>query len=320
MLDAFLGARDHRISKATFVRYNRGLQVFLRFLVQHLGHDKPEMAEISRPVIDAYHDWLFDPRNSLHGDKVDDEGKTRGKARSKNTVRKMVEVVHLWWEWAEESDRWPGQIPRPRRVELAKDVPQEPVAATFAEAQAAIAAAGAWYKHLFTWLYYTGLRLGESMLATWSDVDMQQGTFLLRAETTKKGGRLLPLHPALLDEIATWGTREGYVIKAPDTRPRERQATPEKLRDVWARAGVREVVWRGRPAHAFRKAFKSGLIALGADRDAVDWLQGHELAGGARGKYIDAWLSLPLRETIAMVPVLGSLPPGNVHALPARKG
>jgi DNA-binding NarL/FixJ family response regulator len=66
---------------------------------------------------------------------------------------------------------------------------------------------------------------------------------------------------------------------------------------------VRREVWYRRPDHAFRRGFKTGLLARKAIADAVDFLQGH-VGGGARARYIDAWQALPLRETIAMVPPL----------------
>jgi integrase len=147
---------------------------------------------------------------------------------------------------------------------------------------------------------------------------MDEGTLTLRKDIIKTGpGRVIPLSPHLLDELATWGSREGYVILSGRRRgPRERQARPRDLDRAWKRAGVRAAVWEGRPFHAFRKGFKSGLLALGVSADAVDFLQGHSLgSGSSRGRYIDGAL-LGLRHAVERIPRIGSAT--NVVQLPRR--
>lgn len=74
------------------------------------------------------------------------------------------------------------------------------------------------------------------------------------------------------------------------------------MRLAWQRAGVRPEVWQRRPDHAFRRAFRTGLLALGANPDAVDYLQGHEIAG-SRGSSIDAQ-QLPLAAALALIPAI----------------
>ena len=54
------------------------------------------------------------------------------------------------------------------------------------------------------------------------------------------------------------------------------------------------------------------MLALGVAPDAVDFLQGHELGEGARGRYVDPWQAFPLVDAVAKVPKLGSL---NVIAM-----
>jgi integrase len=189
--------------------------------------------------------------------------------------------------------------------------PEPVVAPTWAEADAAIDACRGWHKQLATFLRYSGLRVGETMLLLWSDVDMERGELRLRKEIIKTGpGRTVPLSAHLLDELATWGTREPDAYVIPSGRregARERLARPRDLERASTRAGVRKAVWEGRPFHVFRKAFKSNLLAAGAAPDHVDWLQGHSLGGGrsSRGLYIDGSL-LPLQQTLALIPPIGT--------------
>ena len=178
-----------------------------------------------------------------------------------------------------------------------------------------------WQRKLVTWLRYTGLRVGESMLLLWSDVDVDRSILTIRPEISKTGvGRVVPLSPFIVDEIASWGKREGYLIPSGRCKgARERQARSRDIARAWARAGVRPEVWTRRPDHAFRKGFKTGLLALKAHPDAIDFLQGHQGAGGARVSYIDPWQALPLKETAKLVPKIGATD-GNVVALPRAVG
>ena len=97
--------------------------------------------------------------------------------------------------------------------------------------------------------------------------------------------------------MAGWGMREGWRI--PSTRregERERQARQRDASRTWDRAGVRADVWEREPFHAFRNAFKTNMLALGAHPDAVDHLQGHKLGRGSRD---------PLHRRVADAPAGG---------------
>ena len=104
----------------------------------------------------------------------------------------------------------------------------------------------------------------------------------------------VPLWPP---EVATWGTRDGFLI--PPTRRKTRVSPTPPITALWRLAGVPEAVWappegrsKGNPHHAFRKGFKTGLGVLGVSQDIRDFLVGHHrgvdevyvsLAGPARG-------------------------------------
>lgn len=312
MTSAFVEHRALRLAPRTLHRYSENLDIFVRFLRERQPKGPISALLLSRPLLEDYYAWLCRAENGLHG-----------RAREPDTARKIAEVVQLMWSWAEESERWPGQIPRPRKIEMVRSDPQPVVAPTWAEMDACIAAANGWHRQLVTFLRYTGLRVGETMLIEWRDVDLERGALSLRPEISKTGaGRVLPLSPHLLDEIAGWGVREGFLV--PSGRLKGDRYRLVRARDIaraWERAGVRPEAWQGRPDHAFRRGYKSGLLSIGANPDAVDFLQGHALGrGGARARYIDPYAALPLRETVSMVPPIASgAAATNVVALTAPK-
>lgn len=304
--EAYIDHRARRLRARTLARYAENLDLFVRFLRTRQAKGKLSVMMLSRPLLEDFYNWLCKPENGLHK-----------RARGADTSRKIAEVVQLCWEWAEASERWP-EIPRPRRIEMVRSEPEAVVAPTWAEADACVNACKGWQQKLATFLRYTGLRVGETMQLLWSDIDMDAGTLTLRKDIIKTGpGRVVPLSSHLLDELATWGTREGFVIPSGRLKgARERLARPRDLDRAWKRANVRAAVWKGRPFHAFRKAFKSGLLGLGASADAVDYLQGHSLgSGSSRGRYIDGSL-LRLEATVALIPRIGAS--GNVVQLPRR--
>lgn len=301
--EAYQDARKIRLRQRTVEVEGMHLDLFLRFLGEKFPRAPATMGILSRQLLDEFLGWLLRPETSRHGKK----------ARAMESAIKSVRAAQLLWKWAEDSERWQG-IPRARTVELPRTIPADVVAPTWAEMDACVLECRGWQKQLATWLRYTGLRAGESMLLLWSDVDLLRGAVTIRAELDKnKRGRTVPLSPFILDEIATWGVREGYLIPTKRHKDAKHHRDPRArdLRRAWIRAGVREAVWTQRPEHAFRRGFKSGLLALGCNADAVDYLQGHSLGEGSRGRYIDAW-SLPLAETVAKVPRIGS---GNVARL-----
>lgn len=108
--------------------------------------------------------------------------------------------------------------------------------------------------------------------------------------------------------MASWPLEDRYLVPGSlGDGQRYRQARSSDLARAWARAGVGREVWAHHPSGAFRRGWKSGLLALGAQPDSVDYLQGHALGGGgSRERYIDAWRGLPLVETAALVPQIAN--------------
>jgi len=78
-----------------------------------------------------------------------------------------------------------------------------------------------------------------------------------------------------------------------------RQNRRERVREAWAKTEANAAVFAGRPNHAFRKGFVSGLARAGVDREVRQYLVGQST--GLSGIYTDPD-SLPLREAVAKVP------------------
>ena len=308
ILTAYIEHRSLRLRGATLRRYGENLDLFLRFLrsVQADGTLTPGL--LSRARLEGYYAWLIRPENGLHG-----------RGREADTARKIVEVAQLAWRWADGSERWPGEIPAPRSIEMVRTPPRVVVAPTWEEMAACVQACSGWHQKLATFLYYTGLRVGETMLLEWRDLDVRAARLTIRPEISKTNkGRIIPVSPLLIEEVSAWGVRTGYIIPSGRNQgTRERQARARDMKRAWARAGVREAVFDHDPHHAFRKGFKSGMLALGIAPDAADFLQGHELGEGARGRYIDPWQAFPLVDAVKSVPKIGA---SNILGLHTKWG
>jgi hypothetical protein len=124
-------------------------------------------------------------------------------------------------------------------------------------------------------------------------------------------GRIIPISPILVKEMAGWGRREGWLIPTNRTGAQARVARQRGVIRAWKRSGVQPEVWaatekrKGQSFHAFRKGFVSGLKKLRADPDAVEHLVGHSL--GLRGVYTDPDV-LELREAVDLIPQLNLQP------------
>src|SRR5579883_1989382 len=299
VMRAYIHQRSLRLRRATLLRYAENLDLFERFLRDRLPSGELPATVLSKALLEDFYSWLSRAENGLHK-----------RARGRDTARKIVEVVQLFWQWAEGSDRWPEYIPRPRRIEMVRSRPQAVVAPSWAEMDAAVRATTGWHHRLAVLLRYTGLRVGESMLLERRDLNESRGTITIRPEISKTGmGRVIPVSQFLLEEIEQWKLRGRYLIQAGRSNAdRSRQARSADFAHAWARAGVREEAW-SQPSHAFRRGWKSGMLALGAHPDAVDYLQGHSLGRGrARDRYIDPWQALPLVEAASLVPEVGAGP------------
>jgi Phage integrase SAM-like domain len=107
VITRYLEHRSHRLRATTVRRYTENLDLFRRFLRSKRPSGALPANLLTRPLLEDFYVWLMRPETSHIG-----------RARSKDTARKLVEVVQLMWRWAEESERWPNRVARPRRIEM----------------------------------------------------------------------------------------------------------------------------------------------------------------------------------------------------------
>ena len=284
------------LQPSTAMRYARILDVFLRTMDAQHGEGTPLPPSLLTRRLLA--DWYEDlATGGLHGNP-----------RAQATRRKAVEALQLAWAWLYDHDESGVTIPPPRRLRMPRQPAALTVAPTWGEMDACLAALNGWHRDLATVLRFTGLRTQQVMGLRWGDLDLREGRLIIRGELGKspqeRRGREIPISDHLAGELDRWErSDEGWLIVSKRQRggDRERMARARDVGRAWKRAGVREEAWRGRPHHAFRKGFVSGLKREGADTDAVEHLVGHSL--GLRGIYTDPD-ALPLREAVALVPPL----------------
>jgi integrase len=296
ILKAFLvdSARRHKPNSTR--RHANDLTLFLRW-VKETYSGVPSAALLSKRMLADFYDHLVSEKRN-------------GRRRKASTAKKTVCTVQLVWKWADDDEEYCDLIPRPRELKMPSEPRPQTVAPTWAEMDACIAQCDGALRKLAITLRFTGLRVQQAMELRWSDFDMEEGTLTVRGELGKtlqeQSGRIVPVSRHLLDEMAGWGRQRGFLIPTTrrDNGPRTRTARSRDMHRAWKRSGVREEVYRQRPHHAFRKGFVSGLVRLGADREAVEYLVGHSLA--LRGIYVDP-TALPLRVAVGRIPVVGEV-------------
>lgn len=299
VMGAYIDNRALRLRPLTLRNYGHHLDVFQRYLGQTVRGQSWPASMLSRALLEDFYSWLLGETRKAK------DGKPR-KVRGAEAAGNTVGIVEILWAWADNSERWPDDIPRPRTIDVASPQKAAIVAPTWADMDACVEHLDpqGWHRKLALILRYQGLRPGEVMQLQWEQVDLERAEAELLPDTVKTKPRRIPLAPALVSELAGWGRREGYVV-ACDIVDRTRPVT-SVFKRAWERGGVRARVWERHSAlRAFRRGFKSGMLASGAHPDAIDFLQGH-VSRGARSDYIDPWVAFDLRGIVASVPVVGA--------------
>lgn len=305
VLDAYIADSKRKHAKNTSRNYARYLLTFREWC------GDIDVDRLSFALLSEYQLFLANPVTGrhLHG-------------RGHNTISQHFSCIEGAWAWAwrrQARGEFTG-VPQPDSLELRKTPAPHKLAPTWTQMDDAIECADGWQRQLYVVLRCTGLRVAQALGLRWEDLrlDDDTPTFHLRPELGKsqqeKRGRWVPMAPVLVAELATWGTREGFVV--PCARDR-REARARDAQRAWSRAGVDPAVWTGCAHHAFRAGFSSSLKRAGADTEAVEFLLGH--SRGIREHYVgpDA---LPLVEAVALVPKVGEAEETNVRALRPAKG
>lgn len=296
---AWLTALEAENEDSTIQQHGHRLDLFVRWLRTKHKRGALGLDLITADVLRAYHAEL--------------DG-FEGRKRELVTRNKYVRTLHAFWRWCFEHDDFGPLTARVKTMKWRSPPKVAARALPWSEIDRAIECAHGRHRKLLVLLRFTGLRVSQAMALTWDCIDMERGTLHVRTGKTlsERAGRTIPLSPHLLEELAGWGVREGYVVPVkggtyngvPAKNPREGRA--RDVRRFFERAGLDPSYWRGRPHHAFRHALVTNLKAAGVDPEAAEYYVGHELPG-MRGVYADPWC-LPLQKVVDAMPAVGAAP------------
>ncbi len=116
-------------------------------------------------------------------------------------------------------------------------------------------------------LLYMGLRVGELCRLTKDQVDLAEGYVRYVGGRKVKREVLVPIHPALREDLAAYMR----TVRGPRLFPLTVRAVEKLVKRVAAEAGVRRRVW----PHLFRHTFVTLLRKQGADWKQIQALVGH---------------------------------------------
>lgn len=163
--------------------------------------------------------------------------------------------------------------------------------------------------------YYLGVRPGavELLPIKWTAVDWDQE--LIYVQSARKGGpvqRVVPTHPALLDQLYCWFEED---LVGPGIYPqheiiRYKGRPVKKISKAFGRAKERAGLTRRIPLYAFRHAFATMSLNAGGDSKHISELMGHSREDTTRRVYQHTSLG-PKRAAIAMLPDLVFKAPDN---------
>ncbi len=286
---AFVVSLGRSHADLTIERYRSAFSLFADYLDERGG--LLTVADLSLELVAGFYDWLD---VGLHG-----------KQRSLYTKRRIVEKVEAAWAWLYEKE-WSPAVPRPKTFDMKREHLAPVVSPSWAEMAACVlACVSEGPRKLATTLYYTGLRTSQAQTAAWDDVDMERGTLTVAPH---KGlpGRIIPLSPHFLADLAGWGERTGrlcgwHVVHTIAER---------RLNEAWKRAGVRAPAWERAPGKAFRRGVTTGLAQLGANRELAELYVGRAVEG-ARRHYLDVG-ALPLADVANIIPAISAANVTNI--------
>ncbi len=128
-------------------------------------------------------------------------------------------------------------------------------------------------KPLILAVLYSGMRRGEAFSLLWSDINWEQNTITIRAESAKSEKmRHIPMCAALRQVLEQWqaqGMGQGLVFPSPKTGGRL-----DNIQTSWERL-IKDAKIEGFRFHDLRHSFASRLAMAGVDLNTIRELLGH---------------------------------------------
>jgi integrase len=166
--------------------------------------------------------------------------------------------------------------PRRSRAEI---VEQTGRALGDAEVKALWAAAGDRFGTLVRLCLLTGVRRGEAGALEWGDLDLDAGTWAIRAEVAKTGrARVVYLAPASVDLLRTAPVINDTPLVFPSDKATVITGWTKRVAGLVKASGVDFTM------HDTRRTFRTGLSRIGVDKDTAELCLGHW-----RGDLIEAY-------------------------------
>lgn len=262
---AFLDDSRRYLAESSRSDRRYALEAWMRWAA--VRYPRRPMDALSRDGVAAYHAHLLGPHDGRRG-------LTDGSALL------TVQAILRLWRWASESDRFAdvvGPVRKPHLRQPAQRIRRG--APTWTDIDRVIdASAGLEWLRRAVWVARcTGLRVSQVRAMQWADVDLEAST--LRVTTGKsrreRAGRVVPLAPVLVAEMARWGRREGAV--APGMAD---SAHAARIKARWRAVDMpedRRAAALAQPWHSIRRAFVSELAARGVPPEIRAALVGHAL-------------------------------------------
>ena len=161
----------------------------------------------------------------------------------------------------------------------------------------------------YLFILYTGLRFREAWGVTWADIDLDSGTVSVEAGRTKdREKRVIPLHPALLEELrefakarrSSW-TEARRVFR--NVFPSQRKGLKGDL--AAARIDKRDTSGRVVDWHSFRKTWQTMGVNAGVNQRSAQAILGHSSPEMTAKAYTDV-PSLELHREVSKLPWFGT--------------
>lgn len=247
------------------------------------------------------------------------------RGNSASTVNLRLTQIRAFWKWSAESSEWMDYSPRYVHVELpVPEPPRRKQAPTWAEADMMLGIletkrgrttannlpsprAEACYRAAVI-MRYTGLRKSQAIGVRWEDFDMISGRLFVRPSLGKsrneRRGRTIPVCDHLIEAMAGWGVRSGYVTTGTDEQL-NRVTFDYAIKAAWKASQVDPSKWKQQTAHALRRSFTSELVSRGADRFAVELLLGRSTGVGGDVYTDPTFIWDRLSQAVSMVKKIG---------------
>lgn len=291
------GRRSRRPNTIESWKYSYSL--FVEFLQTKKPRGKLGLELLSEGNVYSFYDWLKAARGN-----------------SDLVAASRVWQINGLWKWAFESSDWGYIVPRFVRVDVARPAapPLKP-AASWQQIDMMIDAlrkqrssrAEAYYKAAVL-MRCMGIRRKQAISIRWEAFNLEDGSAEIVGELGKsrveRRGRVIPIAPALVDEMATWGRREGIVATATGERIPEPTISTAMIR-AWRDSGVDASSWRGQSCHVMRRAFTSELVSRGAERFAVELLCGRSTGVGGDVYTDPRFVWSKMTDAVALVTKVG---------------